>query len=277
MTIGVGILCSTHNFIDDGARPRPDAIILLADTMGSTETDSTGELHKINYDEKNELFAVSANNMSCAGELFQVIADSVSQIPPAEKSHGSLWKSISFAVNGYRSEKFKWDVMAPRYSYAPNLVPVSEHENLMREWREYNIGVDMLIASFASNGMALLYYIGPTEGSSGLVHLWQFPGWCAIGAGSSNAAMWLNYRAQHLGRNIRQSAVHAFEAGRMAASAPSVNERAELLIAVKGQCYEISSRRTSDGSPISLEELQVLAKRFAPRKTDSIGFQQSSK
>lgn len=277
MTIGIGVLCSTHNLIDDETRPRPTRSFYWPITMGSTETDSTGELHKINFDRKNELFAVSANDMGCAGELFQVIADFVSQIPTEEKSHGRLWNAISHAVNGYRSEKFNWDVMAPRYAYVPGLVPAPEHENLMREWREYNIGADMLLAAFASNGMALMYYIGLVEGASGLVHLWQFPGWCAVGAGSKNATMWLNYRAQHLGRNIRQSAVHAFEAGSMAASAPSVNERAELLIAVKGKCCEISSRRTSDDSPISLKELQALAKRFAPRKTDSIGFQSFSK
>jgi hypothetical protein len=99
----------------------------------------------------------------------------------------------------------------------------------------------------------------------------QFPGCVAIGAGFYNATMWLNYRGQKLGMNIRQSSLHLYEATRMASSAPSVNDHLDALVATKDWACEFSTRKDADeGSPVSLKELRALAKRFGPRKTAAL-------
>ncbi len=240
--------------------------------MGSTETDSTAEMHKVFCNRNQHLYAVAAGDIAYAAEIFGAIDEQLKQIPAADKSHGTIWKTMSNTVNGCRSERFQLDVVLPRYAIAPNQVPASEHENIMRDWQEYRLGADMLIATFANSGMAVMYFIGNIQGSSGLVHLCQFPGWWAIGSGGYNASVWLNYRNQHLGRNMRQSILHAFEASRMASSAPTVNDNTEVLIATRDEFYELTKRRSSANAPISREELTLLAKKYGPRSTDAIGF-----
>lgn len=64
MTIGIGVLCSTK---PRPHVPRPDAIVMIADTMGSTETDSTDDLHKMYVGDDVHLYAVCAGRMEkCA-------------------------------------------------------------------------------------------------------------------------------------------------------------------------------------------------------------------
>jgi len=65
MTIGIGVLCSTYDSFDDiVGRPRPDALVIVADTMGSTPTDSTREMHKIYVDERLAIFASGAGHLN---------------------------------------------------------------------------------------------------------------------------------------------------------------------------------------------------------------------
>jgi hypothetical protein len=42
MTIGIGVLCCSKDDLRTGERP--DTIVMMADTMGSTAEDSTDEL-----------------------------------------------------------------------------------------------------------------------------------------------------------------------------------------------------------------------------------------
>ena len=66
MTIGIGVLCSTQ---PKPHSPRPDAIVMIADTMGSTDTDSTDDLHKMWIDDDLKLYIVGAGNLDLCGEL----------------------------------------------------------------------------------------------------------------------------------------------------------------------------------------------------------------
>src|SRR5271163_292063 len=61
MTIGIGVLgCSSPGLIGG---ERPDSIVMIADTMGSTELDSTDELRKIHSVSEAKFCAVCAGNM----------------------------------------------------------------------------------------------------------------------------------------------------------------------------------------------------------------------
>ena len=131
--------------------------------------------------------------------------------------------------------------------------------------------------TFDEKGKAMLYYVGKLEGSSALVHPVVFPGCQAIGSGAYNALMWLNYRHQRLNLSMRQSALHAYEASRMAASAPAVNDDPDILIATAKESFWFSRKVPAlPEYPITLEELNLLAKKYGPRNTDALGFSKSS-
>ena len=270
MTIGLGVLCSTHNEYDDLTRMRPDAMVFVADTMGSTDTDSTAELHKLFYDRRANVYGVGCGNMDIAAEMFGSISDNLANAPEP-RNHGVIWNTLGRVVNGHRSERFMFDVAAPRYMFTPQHIPQTEMKSFLAEWQAYYVGADLLIGTFDYRGMALLYFIGNQENTPGLVHLVQFPGYCAIGAGLYNASMWLNYRGQNFGMNIQRSALHALESANMAASAPSVNASPEMLLATSSDCWEISRRRETDNPPITMEELKRLVKKHAPRSTHAVG------
>jgi len=70
MTIGIGMLCSTK---PKPHAPRPDAIVMLSDTMGSTETDSTDQLYKMLIDDKHLLFGVCADRLERCADLWPVL------------------------------------------------------------------------------------------------------------------------------------------------------------------------------------------------------------
>jgi hypothetical protein len=144
--------------------------------------------------------------MDIAAELFYSIAENISAVPGI-RNHGAIWNTLGRVVNGHRSERFMFDVAAPRYMFTPQHVPQEAMGSFLTEWQGYYVGADLLIGTFDYRGMALLYYIGRQENTSGLVHLVQLPGYCAIGAGFYNATMWLNYRGQNLGMNIKRSAL----------------------------------------------------------------------
>jgi hypothetical protein len=268
MTIGIGVLCSTAAAHHE---PRPDALVMIADTMGSTEYDSTGELHKMLYDPNNRMYSVFSGKPVIASEMTALIREEFSKIQ-APRLHGSIWRALNVAVQHHRSDHFNWDVLFTRFSFNGQVL-VDEKENLLADWRNYDVGAQLLLGTFDDDGRALLYYIGQVEGSLALVHLVEFPGHNALGAGCYNASVWLNYRRQNLGLSIRQSALHTFEAGLMAASAPTVNNDFEMLIAMsRGSFYLSKEHPCMDGCPISLAELTSLAKKYGPRRTDALGF-----
>jgi hypothetical protein len=271
VTIGIGALCTTDYGILNPSLIRPDAMILMADTLGSTDTDSTESLHKLFVG--HDLFAVSADNVQVAAEVFTATDERLAALNEP-RTHGSIWRTLSEVATGVRAERFRAEVIATKYNYMlpnPLMLPPPEHARMMEEFREYPLGCQMVVGAFDQNGMALLYFIGNFENKFGIVHGIQFPGFMSIGAGYHNATMWLNYRSQRLGMNIKQSALHVYESMRFASSAPSVNEHIDALVATKGWHQEFSTRKDAAlGSPISLRELRGLAKKFGPRATRSL-------
>ena len=270
MTIGIGVLCSTYAGIDRPARPRPDALVMMADTMGSIGcADSTQVLHKLFASESNNLFAVGSGHIEVASEMFATINLELPHLTEP-RSYGAVWRTLSRIANGYRSERFSVDVIAPRFTYILGQIPVPEHDNLMREWRDYHVGADLLVGTFA-----LLFYIGPMQEKLGLVHTQMFPGCFAIGSGGYNATVWLNYRNQNLGMSLVQSSFHAYEASLMASSSPNVNSYLDVVVATKDKAFEFSTYKDAPADcPVSLVQLRNLAEKLGPQKTNSLGFDQ---
>ena len=77
MTLGIGVLCCS---MPPPHVPRPDAIVLLGDTIGSTETESVEDLHEMYIDPHSKLFGVCVGHMEKAGSLFQFIQTEFHQL-----------------------------------------------------------------------------------------------------------------------------------------------------------------------------------------------------
>jgi len=272
MTIGIGVLCSTQ---PQPHRPRPDAFVLISDTMGSTETDSTQDLNKLYIQEEVRLFAVCGNRTERCGDLLPVIGNAFSNLP--RRTYGTVLEAINKAVHGHRAQYFKYDVINVRHSLVDGVLSTPT-DKIMEDWEKYNPGVELIIGTFDVDAKALLYQIGLFYDANGVrdggwVHPIAYPGFAMFGSGAYNASMWLNYRRQRLGLNIVQSALHAYEASRMAASAPTVNDDIEIVVALKDRFFYMSRETpTPSGSPISITQLQTLARRHGPRSTDVLGF-----
>jgi len=264
MTIGIGVLCSTRGLL-------PDAIVLISDSMGSTETDSTNVLSKMFT--RGNVHGVAADSVSVAAELFYAIATQIESLQ-APKEHGKIWKAINLAVNGVRSEKFLWQVLRNEHvieNEHMGRVFQSDNDKIQEAWSRYYIGATLLIGTFDDEGQALLYYVGALEGAPGLVHFMQFPGHCSIGMGLQNADAWLNYRQQALNLGVKQSLYHAYEASRMAASAPSVNREIEITIALKDDHSYFGKDRSYPGRYMtSIVELEGMYRAYGPQDTSGI-------
>jgi hypothetical protein len=266
MTIGIGVLCST---MPKPHAPRPDAIVMLSDTMGSTDLDST-ELHKMMIDEERSLFAVCADRLERCGDLFPCIQKEVDGCP--QKIHGNLLDAINRAVMGHRAQHFKYDVLFPQYQLSEQscLVP---GEKLQEEWAKYDPGAAMIVGTFDNTGQALMYVIqNPGVLGASWVEPFLFPGHATIGLGGYNANFWLNYRKQHLSLSIRQSIYHAYEASRMASKAPTVNDELEIMIATKDAIIHTATGFASPpvDFPLSFETLKDLFKEKGPQNTDDL-------
>ena len=267
MTIGIGVLCSSkpRPFV-----PRPDAVILMADTMGSTETDSTPELHKLYVEGKENLFVVCAGRVELASEVVSMFQRKMSNLP--ERSHGNIWNALNEAVHDHRMEHFRWDVVAARHSFSPGAVLQSQHDKLIEDWQSYDPGLQMIVGTFDDSSMALLYYVGQLYDVPGWVHSCEFPGFATIGSGATNANCWLNFRHQQLGLNPRQSAYHAYEAKVMASKAPTVNRNLELVIGFADRHYLLTEENAAmDGCPISMPEMKSMFKKYGPQETNELG------
>jgi hypothetical protein len=263
LTIGIGVLCSSAA---PGA-PSPDTLVLVADTMGSTDYDSTHQLHKLVFDQENKIYAAVAGRLDVASELPSLVRAELQQ---GQRTHGNIWRALTKAVHKHWSEHFQRDVVLTNFAIGDQVLE-QQHGPMMEAWRKYDPGYQVIFGTFDDHGMAMLYYIGPSE-APGRVSFVQFPGHCTIGTGCYNASMWLNYRQQRLGMTLRESALHAFEASKMAASAPTVNERPDLIIATSEQAFAFSEERPAGvDCPLNLPELERLARKFGPKSTRKLG------
>lgn len=253
MTIGIGVLCSTHSAQQDvTGRTRPDAVVMLADTMLSNDTDST-HAHKILMSPERGVYAVAAGRLEIAGELFSFLSDSIAKMTMPRLS-GSVYGTLSHWSRIHRQEKFKFEIIDPYFlQNEQGTIPESSVEEMQRCWRDYHPGVEMLFAVFNDTGQVILYEVNgaPDPNQPGFVKVRAFPGHWSIGTGAYNASMWLNYRKQHLGMSVERSALHAFEAGRFAGSAPTVNDEIEVLIATKETHFHMGKDRVIGTSGLS--------------------------
>ncbi|MGB6477236.1 MAG: hypothetical protein WBF04_24545 [Candidatus Sulfotelmatobacter sp.] len=274
MTIGIGVLCSSK---PKPHVPRPDSIVMISDTMGSTDTDSTDDLHKMFIEEDVRLYAVCANRMEKCADLWPGICREFRGLPI--RTHGAFQETLNRVVLGHRAQHFQFDILGPRHTIVPGQMPTMQHEAVMAEFQAYDSGAEMLIGTFDLNGQALLYHIGPLPNSFGFVHLCEFPGYMAIGAGAYNAITWLNHRRQVLGKSTRQSAYHAYEGKKMAERTPSVNDDIEMVIATPDGSFQlmrdqeviVRGQESAERCPVSLAELEVLHEKYQAPKTDDLG------
>ena len=210
-----------------------------------------------------------AGRLDIASEVFSLIREHFEDIK-GPRTHGNLWRAISYAVHKHQSEHFQHDVVLTQHAIGTQVLE-REHDQMMASWRRYDPGYQVILGTFDDQGSAILYFVGLLEGQKGRVHLIQFPGHCAIGTGAYNASFWLNYREQNFGMPLRQCALHAYEACLMASSAPTVNSKPDILIANHSEAFCFSKERPPVGeSPISFAELESLAKRYGPRSTRSL-------
>jgi hypothetical protein len=266
MTIGIGVLCSTQ---PRPHTPRPDAIVMLSDTMGSTDTDSTDQLHKMLIDPERMIFAVCANRLERCADLWPVIQREIASLPI--RNHGGYLEALNKAVLGHRAQHFRYDVMYSQYALSDQSALVPQ-EVIQQAWTLYDPGVEMIVGVFDGEGKALLYTISYPHRGGAWVEATTFPGNSAIGTGFYNASFWLNYRKQSLSLSVRRSIYHAFEASRMAAQAPTVNEELEIVVATKGQFVHNSTTfpTPSKDFPLSFETLKAMYAEKQAKGTDDL-------
>jgi hypothetical protein len=264
MTIGIGVLSSSNS------RPhpkRPDCLTLITDTMGSTDTGSTPELHKLYV--ADGIYAACAGKIEFASEVISIFQQELVKLP--KRNLGNIWQALNVAVHEHRMAHFKWDCLVPRYSFTPGAIFEAQHQNVVNDWQQYDSGIEMLIAVF-NDWLPLLFLVSPLQGVNGWVHSCQYPGYWAIGTGAQNAISWLNYRQQQLGLRPLQSTYHAYEAKIMAEMAPTVNKSVEMVVAFSDREYVLRAERSEiEGCPVSLSELKKLYEEYGPQDTSPLG------
>ena len=273
MTIGIGVLASSK---PKPAWPRPDSIVLIADTMGSTETDSTDALHKMWLDDDAKLYAVAAGTMEYGGEIFDTASKAISNIS-GPRTHGEISAALNQAFQVIRAQHFQWDIVWSKLQI-PGIAQLADTATMRTEWEAFQINIHMIFGTLDHKGQAHLYAVGQFDSTSKVVHLCEFPGYWAIGTGGGNANSWLNYRGQYLGSSIKQSAYHAYEAKRMAARTPTVNDAVEIAVIMpgKGSFHLTDKTPELDGCPVSIPELESTFSKLGPQSTNPLGHQQSA-
>ena len=267
MTIGIGVLCST---LPKPHKPRPDALIMIANTMGSWDTDSTDDLHKMWINDDLQLYAVGAGTLEYCGELFAIIENEIKAL--SSRAHGGISGALNNAFRMLRAQHFQWDIAWSKLSI-PIIGQVASVDKVLEEWGNFRLDMEMLLGTFDDTGQAYLYTISQFKDESKVVFLYEFPGYSTIGTGGPNAQFWLNYRRQSLGLSVKQSMYHAYEAKQMAAKAPTVNEAIEIAVALPGRkSFHLTEEHGAiDGCPFSLLELNSMIKKFGTRNTNSLG------
>ena len=288
MTIGIGVLSSSK---PKPQLPRPDSIILMADTMGSSDFDSTDELRKMWIDDKLGVYATAAGTMEYGGELFSIIQDELAKLDledaatgPRHRTHGKFSGMLNHAFLLLKAQHFQWDIAWSKLGL-PILGTKSLEEatHVQEEWRLFWVDLHMIVGTFDYTGQAHLYTVGQYDDGTGapaskIVTLREFPGFATIGSGGPNADFWLKFRGQSLSMTVRQSAYHAYEAKRMAAKSPTVNDSVDIaVIEAGGKAAHLTiERQEVKGCAVSLPELEALYKQFGPQKTDGLGFPKKS-
>jgi hypothetical protein len=249
--------------------------------MGSTETDSMDELHKLYQEDDAKFYSVCANRVEMASELVPMFIANIKALP--KRTHGGITEGLNIAVHGHRTQHFKWDIMAQRYSFLhpspQGMIPLTPNSEpkILEDWQAFDVGAEMIVGTFDETGQALLYSIGPQYDKNGavqgLVHLHEFPGHWSIGTGAYNANFWLNYRQHTLGRSIRQSAYHAYEAKIMASKSPTVNDNIEIVVATLEKSWLLTKETPErEGCEVSLLELEKMFNKYGPQNTHDLGY-----
>lgn len=269
MTIGIGVMAS------EGPGLKPNRLILVADTKGSFGDDySMNRLHKIFIAPDLRVYAVGADKIDRAAELFQVIMDLSKVIHGGTERYGSIRETVGAAADLYKRVRFKLEVL-PLFARIPQSLPDMFKDTdltpgLLEAWRKFDFRCQMIVGAFNREGQTFLFYIDGT----GEIENFTFPGFAAIGSGLSNAMFWLSYRNHDLGFNIRRSAYHAFEAKIMAESSPHVNDRLDLLIANGDNWCLSSDNFPAKGNVpkelITIQELRDMFLIYGPKSTDDV-------
>jgi hypothetical protein len=255
MTLGIGVLCSSKLM----PRPRPDAIVLMGDTIGSTDTESVEGLHEIYFNPAEKLFGICIGRIERAANLFQSIQKELPQVQ--NRTVRTCEEALNKAVHGHRADHFQSDVLPPGVITQPS------DPRLLEAWQQYDVGVHLLLGTFTSDGTALLYLIAQMENTDQRVH--RVYGDATIGEGGYSASFWLNFRQQVPVRSVRQSAYHAYEAARLTARPPSVDGSLEMIVATNDKAFHLTAHTPEPvGSPISFSELEGMLEKYGPRDTD---------
>jgi hypothetical protein len=264
MTIGIAVLASESTL-------KPDHLILMADTKGSFGDDfSMSQLHKMFLAPEIGLYAIAADQMDRAAELFKFLSLFITDLK-GTIGYARVFQAVHGASDGYKRIRFKYDVL-PKYAYIPRKLPDDFDENtlgptLLKEWQEFYFGCQMIVGSFDLEGKALLFQIDGT----GKVHNFTFPGFAAIGSGQNQAMFWLSYRHHNLGFSVKRAAYHAFEAKLMAESSPFVNEQIDMVIANKEKHYLLARHNPKpEGTPVTIAELREWYSIYGPKETDDL-------
>jgi hypothetical protein len=247
---------------------------MIADTMGSTETDSTDDLHKMWLNDDLRFYAAGAGNLEYCGELISIIENELRDGIKAEgmRTHSVIGTALNKSFWILRSIHFQWDIVPNTSIY--KVGPLISDAKVIEEWQRFSLNFHMVLATFDFTGQALLYVIGQFLDQNGgllakTVHLSEFPGCRAIGTGGDNADFWLHYRRQSLSLSVKQSIYHAYEAKRMAARAPTVNDNIEIAIVLPNEKhYHLTEDKPIiEGCPVSLPELERMFKKYGPQET----------
>ena len=224
------------------------------------------------------LYAVCADDVGNAAELLAGIYKQWAADPPQVRGYNLIRLGIQRATYEYKMYQFVTSVL-PQYPIDPKgdwqaeAARLGLTDKLFEEWGKTQTGCELIVGTVGlydkGRYMCHLHYVN----ESGEVAPFPSSGFGAIGSGADNALFWLSYREQSLGMTVKRSALHVYEAKLMAEHSPHVGrDDIELLIYTPGQWYQLTHKRRSvEGYPVSLDELEELHQKFGPSSTESLG------
>jgi hypothetical protein len=264
MTIGIGVLAAESK--------KPDSLVMIADSMGSFgDTYATSELHKLHALEADNIYAVSADRIDRACELVNIITNVFRKdFAPHERGYAQVVNGLAKAAYIHKEMCFGLDVL-PQFRITTDdwlkIQDVDFRNAVLAEFQPFYTGCQMIVGIFGESGQAFLFSIPGT----GVIENVTFPGFAAIGTGAQNAMFWLSYRQHKLSCSVRRSAYHVYEAKRMAENSPHVNKNIDLVIAKKDKHFLLyQDKKTVEGCPISIPELEKMFKKLNVRDTNSL-------
>lgn len=276
MTIGIGVLATS----DDGRRAKlsPDTAILIADTMGSYgDADSHSRLHKVLMIPDDRLYAVIAGDIGRGAQLVPCICTFIREIPKGERTFGKMQVAIAEGCFQYKSHLFTL-MELPSLRLAPHTFNPNQkldpelNEKVQGKWDEFDMGCDLVIATFDDEGRAYIFEVNAQEHA---VHNRTFPGFAAVGSGGDNALFWLSRREHTLGQLPLRAAYHAYEAKLAAEGSAHVNEHLDIVVATSTDHWFCTTHKSLHGEPehpeINIRTLKRLLKRHWIKHTSQIG------